>query len=286
VGLPDLEQRCAVVTGASRGLGAGLAEAFAAAGLRLGLCSRSAPALAGSDRVLARRVDVRDEKAIDAFVDEVGGRFGAIDLWVNNAGVLAPIGPVRGLEVEAFRDHIDINLTGVFLGTRAYLRHLEALGRGGVLINVSSGAAWKAYHGWGAYCAGKAGVAADRVRSGRGGRAGAARLLGGARRDRHRDAGADPRDATGALSRGRTLPRPQARGRLQLPRIHRSPPARDRLRSRAASRRGRAPPPRRVAGWALRGFLDTVRRGFHAARLGVLHPRSCGRKNTQPRLAP
>ena len=156
--LPDLSGRCAVVTGASRGLGAGIAEELAARGLRLGLCSRSQPALSEGASVLAERVDVRDEKALEAFAQRVAERFGGIDLWINNAGVLAPIGPVRALEVADFREHVDINLTGAFLGTRTYLRHLRAERRAGVLINISSGAAWSAYAGWGAYCAGKAAV--------------------------------------------------------------------------------------------------------------------------------
>ncbi|MHA7837004.1 MAG: SDR family oxidoreductase [bacterium] len=152
------ESKVALVTGASRGIGAGLAEAFSKAGMRLVLCSRSEPALDDGERVLARRVDVRDEDAMEALVAEAESRFGAIDLWVNNAGVLDPIAPVRETSLEAFREHLDVNLVGVFLGTRCYVNHLRRLGRGGVLINVSSGAAWNAYEGWGAYCAGKAGV--------------------------------------------------------------------------------------------------------------------------------
>jgi NAD(P)-dependent dehydrogenase (short-subunit alcohol dehydrogenase family) len=153
-----LDGKVAFVSGASRGVGAALAERFAEAGIRLLLCSRSEPALASSDRVIARSLDVRDADGLDKLVEEAEGRFGAIDLWINNAGVLDPIRPVRDVSVEDFREHVDINLTGVFIGSRAYIRHLRRLGRGGVLINVSSGAAWKPYSGWGAYCAGKAGV--------------------------------------------------------------------------------------------------------------------------------
>jgi NAD(P)-dependent dehydrogenase (short-subunit alcohol dehydrogenase family) len=158
VSLPDLAGRTAVVTGASRGLGAGLAADFSRRGMHLGLCSRGAPALSPSDRVVAERLDVRDEAALRAFVARVAERFGAIDLWINNAGVLEPVGPLRQLEAEAFREHIDINLTGVFLGSREYLRHLRATGGEGVLVNISSGAAWHGYQGWSAYCAGKAAV--------------------------------------------------------------------------------------------------------------------------------
>jgi NAD(P)-dependent dehydrogenase (short-subunit alcohol dehydrogenase family) len=126
--------------------------------MSLGLCSRSAPALAASERVVAAKLDVSDESAVEAFAAEVVSRFGAIDLWVNNAGVLDPIAPVRDISVADFRSHIDINLTGLFLGTRTFVRHLRKRGGEGVLINVSSGAAWKPYQGWGVYCAGKAGV--------------------------------------------------------------------------------------------------------------------------------
>ncbi len=156
--VPDLSGRTAVITGASRGLGAALAENFAGRGLQLGLCSRSKPALAASDSVVSECVDVTDEKALAGFTHAVERRFGAIDLWINNAGVLAPIAPLRDLDASEVRQHVDINLTGVFLGTRAYVRHLRSRGVGGVLINISSGAAWHGYAGWAAYCAAKGGV--------------------------------------------------------------------------------------------------------------------------------
>jgi len=146
------------VTGASRGLGAGLAEVFARRGMKLVLCSRTAPLLPESETVLARSLDVRDEAGLEKLVEEAEERFGSIDLWVNNAGILEPVKPVRDVSTESFRQHIDINLLGVFLGTRCYVRHRRRIGPGGVLINVSSGAAWSAYEGWGAYCAGKAAV--------------------------------------------------------------------------------------------------------------------------------
>jgi len=155
----DVKGRTAVITGASRGIGAGIAEIFAGRGMNLGLASRSAPALPTSDTVLARSVDVRDEAAMGAFAADVAERFGAVDVWINNAGVLDPIAPLRKVSVEAFREHVDINLTGVFVGSRCYIEHVRARAGGGVLINISSGAAWGGYAGWSAYCASKAGVA-------------------------------------------------------------------------------------------------------------------------------
>ncbi len=154
----EVAGRTAVVTGASRGLGAGIALDFARRGLKVALCSRTPPALAAGDAVIAECLDVRDEDAVERFTGQVEERFGAIDLWINNAGVLEPIKPVRETSLREFREHLDVNLLGLFLCTRSYVRHLHRRESAGVLINISSGAAWHGYAGWGAYCAAKAGV--------------------------------------------------------------------------------------------------------------------------------
>jgi NAD(P)-dependent dehydrogenase (short-subunit alcohol dehydrogenase family) len=151
----DAKGRTVVITGASRGLGAGMAEEMQRMGVKLGLCARSMPMLRGDD-VVSRRVDVRDVESVRAFATEVADALGPIDLWINNAGVLDPIVFVRDLEAEALAAHLAINLIGVVHGTRAYLEHLG--GRPGVLINITSGAAIRGYAGWGAYCASKAAV--------------------------------------------------------------------------------------------------------------------------------
>ena len=154
----DLSGRVAFISGASRGIGAGLAERFLECGMRLVLCARGDSAIPSGEGVLARQLDVRDEAGLGELVSEAETRFGGIDLWVNNAGVLDPIEPLRDLSTDAFREHVDINLTGVFIGSKCYVNHLRRTMRTGVLINMSSGAAWKAYQGWSGYCAGKAGV--------------------------------------------------------------------------------------------------------------------------------
>jgi len=163
VSLPDLAGKTAVVTGASRGLGAELAADFARRGMRLGLCARSAPAVpdGSQDRALAWKLDVRDADAVDQFAHAVEERFGRIDLWINNAGVLNPITPLRRAPVAEWSRHIQINVAGVFHGARAYVQHLRRLGeagKGGILLNISSGAARSPYAGWSAYCAAKAAV--------------------------------------------------------------------------------------------------------------------------------
>ena len=154
----QLEGRTAVITGASRGLGAGLAREFHARGMNLALCARGEMELADSDRVVTARFDISDEAGIAGLVQRAEDAFGEIDLWINNAGVLEPIQPLRDIAVDAYRRHLEINVVGVFLGSRAYVRHLRDRGRGGVLLNISSGAARNGYAGWSAYCASKAAV--------------------------------------------------------------------------------------------------------------------------------
>jgi NAD(P)-dependent dehydrogenase (short-subunit alcohol dehydrogenase family) len=154
---PSLRGRVAVITGASRGLGLGLATEFAAQGISLGLCARSRPVLPKGSKGIAESVDVGDARQVGAFARLVTEQLGRIDLWINNAGVLGPIKPLRDIEPEAFAFHLRTNLLGVMHGTQAYVQILRERGwDGGVLVNISSGAAARAYAGWSAYCAGKA----------------------------------------------------------------------------------------------------------------------------------
>jgi benzil reductase ((S)-benzoin forming) len=159
----DLRDEVVVITGASRGLGAGMASWLAAHGARLGVCARQMPAVSDGhgDRVVAASVDVRDPDAVGTFADSVLDRLGPPTLWVNNAGVLEPIVKVRDLDYDSLFDHMAINVGGVLNGTRAFLRLLRASGTQGTLVNISSGAARAGRAGWAAYCAGKAAV--DRI---------------------------------------------------------------------------------------------------------------------------
>jgi NAD(P)-dependent dehydrogenase (short-subunit alcohol dehydrogenase family) len=108
--------------------------------------------------VVSARLDVRDPDAVAVFAAAVESRLGAIDLWINNAGLLEPIEPLRDVAADAARAHLEVNVLGVLFGTQAYVRHLRRRGGDGVLVNVSSGAARKPYAGWSVYCAAKAAV--------------------------------------------------------------------------------------------------------------------------------
>src|SRR5262245_47505469 len=108
----ELNGRTIVITGASRGIGAGLAGELHARGARLALCARHPPALPEGERVLAARFDITDEPPMDEFVARIEQRWGAVDLWINNAGILEPIIPLRDVAAADFRRHLEVNVVG------------------------------------------------------------------------------------------------------------------------------------------------------------------------------
>jgi NAD(P)-dependent dehydrogenase (short-subunit alcohol dehydrogenase family) len=153
--------RVAVITGSSRGLGAGMARYFAAAGLHLGLCARHCPTVplgTGPTESLCAAVDVTDHAALSDFMDSILARFGRIDLWVNNAGILAPIEFLADADPGEVARNIAVNVVGVANGSSLFAGHVRSRAGSGVLINISSGAAVHPYAGWGPYCASKAAV--------------------------------------------------------------------------------------------------------------------------------
>jgi NAD(P)-dependent dehydrogenase (short-subunit alcohol dehydrogenase family) len=154
----DLTGRVIVVTGASRGLGKGMAAWFAANGATVAGCARTEPDVPGDGLALGAAVDVTDHDAVVAFGRQVAERCGPPDLWINNAGVLEPVVAQRALTGTDLARHLAINVGGVLNGTQAYLAVLDAHDRSGVLANISSGASLEGRAGWSAYCAGKAAV--------------------------------------------------------------------------------------------------------------------------------
>ena len=117
----SLEGKAALVTGASRGIGAAVARSLAAHGLRLGLASRSGADL-GLDAV-AQPCDVRDPDQLEAAAAATVERYGRLDILVANAGVGA-YGPFLDLSREHVDEMIDVNLNGTIWAVRAALPHL------------------------------------------------------------------------------------------------------------------------------------------------------------------
>lgn len=134
-----LEGRVALVTGASRGLGAAIASALAGAGARVALCARSSGEIETLAKVLpngafARTLDVTDSAAVNRVVDDVARSCGRLDVVVNNAG-LAERNTVSGGSDEWWDRALRVNLTGAFYVCRAAMRHL---GEGARVVNVGS----------------------------------------------------------------------------------------------------------------------------------------------------
>ncbi len=157
----NLQGLTAVVTGASRGIGEAAALRLREAGANLVLLARSAGdidriASQLGDQAIAVKCDVADCSQVNAAINQAMDRFGAVDVLVNNAAVIDPISRLESVDGDDWSQAIDINLKGVFYTTQAVLPSMRA--HGGVIINISSGAAYTALEGWSAYCASKAAV--------------------------------------------------------------------------------------------------------------------------------
>lgn len=158
-----LAGQAAVVTGASRGIGAGIAQELARHGVSVVLAARNT----GNSDTVASAIrqtgsaaevvacDVSRYADVAAAVEQCREAFGRLDILVNNAGVIQPIARITDSDPEAWGHVADINYKGVYHGLRAALPIMEAQGSG-VIVNISSGAARGAQVGWSHYCSTKA----------------------------------------------------------------------------------------------------------------------------------
>ena len=162
-----LAGRSALVTGASRGLGAALAGALAARGVRVVLVARDGEATervaerlrAEGGEAYALSADIGDKAAVYPLAGAATALVGPIDLLIHNASTLGPT-PLRLLmdtECEDFERVLAVNLLGPFRLTRAVAGSM-ALRGGGTIVHISSDASVNAYPRWGAYSVSKAGL--------------------------------------------------------------------------------------------------------------------------------
>ncbi|WP_417275002.1 SDR family oxidoreductase [Celeribacter halophilus] len=161
--MSKLDGKTVAITGASRGIGEATARLFAAEGANVALIARSQPAIAAiaeeiGPRALAVPCDISDYAAVDVAMQSIEDHFGPVDILINNAGVIDPIGDLKALDPEAWSQLIDINVKGVFYAMRRVVPTMVARG-GGTVLTISSGAAHRPVEGWSAYCTSKAGAA-------------------------------------------------------------------------------------------------------------------------------
>jgi NAD(P)-dependent dehydrogenase (short-subunit alcohol dehydrogenase family) len=160
-----LAGRVAVVTGGGRGLGREVAQRLAAEGARVAVAARSADELEETVRSIAKAgghaaahtVDVSDAGAVQQMMALVEHDMGPVDLLVNNAAVIQPLGPVWEVAPEEWWRLLEINLFGTFLCARAVLAGMTER-RQGRIVNVASGAGIESPPFISAYVASKAAV--------------------------------------------------------------------------------------------------------------------------------
>ena len=161
----DLTGKVAVITGAGRGIGEGIAHLLAEAGADVVCAARSVDqidATAGAinasnsaGRAVAQACDVSSEEDMDALAQRAVDEFGRLDIWINNAGGSLVSAPLTELDPAEWDKTLAVNLSSVFYGVRAAARHMKD---GGRIVNTSSMAGRDPFPGSGHYSAAKAGV--------------------------------------------------------------------------------------------------------------------------------
>ena len=138
-----LQNKVAVITGGSRGLGYAIAEAYAQEGAKVIIASRTQNAVDKAVRKLRENgahaeglaCDVSNLQQVEALAEFAVHKFGGLDIWVNNAGLSAPYGPTAHIPSENFQSVIDTNITGTYNGSVTAMRYFVKQ-KSGKLINL------------------------------------------------------------------------------------------------------------------------------------------------------
>jgi NAD(P)-dependent dehydrogenase (short-subunit alcohol dehydrogenase family) len=156
----SLSGKVALVTGASAGIGAAVAQALAEAGAHVLLADideaglRRVQSGIGDEQAQFRRTDVSDPAAMQAAVDDAVRHWGGLDIAILNAGIEGVVAPITDYPVERFDQVVAVNLRGVFLGLKSAAPAIAARG-GGAIVVMSSVAGVQGTPGLSAYTASK-----------------------------------------------------------------------------------------------------------------------------------
>jgi NAD(P)-dependent dehydrogenase (short-subunit alcohol dehydrogenase family) len=156
-----VDGKVVVITGASAGVGRAAAVAFAERGCRVGLLARGRDRLESAARevrerggeAIAYQADVSDPQRVEAAADYIEGRFGPIDIWVNNA-MLSVFSPVSQMKAEEYRRVTEVTYLGYIHGTLAALKRMLPRDRG-IIVQVGSALAYRGIPLQSAYCGAK-----------------------------------------------------------------------------------------------------------------------------------
>lgn len=163
--MDELAGKAAIVTGASRGIGAATARDLAERGVAVVLAARSGAEIeavaedirAAGGKAVACVCDVARNADVVNAVETCVSTFGRLDILVNNAGVVEPIARLADSDPEQWSQVVDVNFKGVYYALRAAIPVMVAQGSG-TIVNISSGAATSPLEGWSHYCSTKAAV--------------------------------------------------------------------------------------------------------------------------------
>ncbi len=161
-----LNDKVAIVTGASRGIGAAIAKTFAQAGAKVVLASRKIEGLtavageieAAGGEAFAHACHTGKEDQIDELVEAAVSRFGKVDVLVNNAATNPYFGPMLNIDWGAWDKTFEVNVKGYFAATRAVVRHIQGRKGTGSIVNMASVAGLMAMPLQGVYAMTKASV--------------------------------------------------------------------------------------------------------------------------------
>ncbi|MEL7190547.1 MAG: SDR family NAD(P)-dependent oxidoreductase, partial [Pseudomonadota bacterium] len=161
----DLTGKTAVVTGAGRGIGEGIATLLAEAGANVVCAARSTDQIEhtakvineapNQSRAIVQPTDVSSRDAMIALAGKAVEEFGSLDIWVNNAGGSLVSAPMAELDPAEWDKTIAVNLSSIFYSVQAAVPHL---GEGSAMVNISSLAGLEPFPGSAHYSAAKAGV--------------------------------------------------------------------------------------------------------------------------------